>query len=502
MTSYPETSTNSNDIKTLLDFINRLGNATRGISREVDNKLSKIKQLSDKGVTQLDQLTPLFNTVTSTLQREQGRLEQQLAHTHIQARQAAHALLETDLVVSTDKEELRHLVATFDAPFYSYTELLPLMLDMVQLYRQQLQHQTQSTTTEEVNSHPKFIDKVQTLQAELSNLLSSIDFHGQARAKLAALRQRLLNSASPELLLSCCAEALQLIIRSINDERLSAQHFLISLNDTLDSVRKTLARALQVQETSTDVQSELTTTLRSQITTLAATVQNATHMQDLKQQIHQHVQDMGETLTNKLEFETQTQQRLRSKLVGLQARLEDAESEVRMYKRTLNEQQFKSLQDTLTRLPSQAAFKTQLQLEYQRWQNYAAPLCVAIADIDNFKVINDTYGHNAGDKTLQVLANILKKSLRESDFVCRLGGEEFGILFPRTAPEAAQKLLEEACQQVKGIPFKFKSKIISITISIGFSSFNANDTPDRIVERSKQALYQAKSNGRDQVCQQ
>lgn len=502
MSSNPDTSTNNNDIKTLLDFINRLGNATRGISREIDHKLSKIKSLSDKGATELEQLSPLFSSITSVLQREQGRLKQQLAHTHLQISQATHTLLDSEQLDSADKEELRNLINTIDAPLYSYTELLPIMLDLVQVYRRQLQHQANTRATKELDSKPICLDKVHTLQAELSNLLSSIDFNGQARTKLATLRQRLLNSTSPELLLSCCIEALQLIIRSINEERLSAQHFLLSLNDTLDSVNKALVRTLHAQEKSTDAQSEIMDTLRGQVTTLADAVQDTTHMQDLKQQVHQHIVGISETLANKLKLEAQAQQRLRTKLLGMQSRLEDVESEAQMYKRTLNERQFKSLQDTLTRLPNRVAFETRLQLEYQRWQNYAAPLCVAIADIDNFKVINDTYGHIPGDKTLQVIANMLKKSLRETDFVCRLGGEEFVIIFPQTTPEVALELLEKARQKVKSIPFKFKSKSISITISIGVSSFIAEDSPDRIFERSKQALYQAKNNGRDQVYQQ
>ena len=497
MSSHQGTSNNS-DIKTLLDFINRLGNATRGISREIDHKLSKIKTLTDSGVTEAEQLTSLFSGVTTALQREQGRLEKQLAQVHVNANQAAHELINCEQLSATDKDQLRSLLDRIDSPLYSYTELLPLMLEVIDAYRSQLQKHDPVQLPAQTCSK----EKLTSLQAELSNLLATIDFHGQPSNALAALRQSAMNELSAEQLMACCVETLQLIIRGINEERQSAQQFLLSLNDALDSVNIALNRALQTHEDSAEEQCDLTIKLREQVEVLSDSVQNTTNFQDLKQQVHQHIVGISETLASKIELEASEHQRLRSQLLSMQSRLEDVESEARMYKRKLSEQKFKSLQDTLTRLPNRAAFEERLQLEYQRWQSYAAPLTIAIADIDNFKVINDTYGHIAGDKTLQVIANMLKKSLRETDFVCRFGGEEFVIIFPQTTPEVALELVEKARHRVKSIPFKFKNKSISITISAGVSSFVANDSPTRVFERADRALYQAKDSGRDRVCQQ
>ncbi|MCC5879426.1 MAG: diguanylate cyclase [Idiomarina sp.] len=491
-------SSNNGEIKTLLDFINRLGNASRGISREIDHKLSKIKSLTDSGMHNIDEYKPLFNGVTSALTREHSRLEKELAHSHLLASQASHSLLEYDQLARADKDQLRELMQRVDAPLYSYSELLPIMVEVIQLYRDEL---TLSFSKESHTSQICSVTKLNALQAELSNLLATVDFQGHASNALTALRQRMMGQLDAEQLMGCCVESLQLIIRGINEERQSAQQFLLSLSDALDSVGKALTRTIESHEEHAGERCELTNKLRQQVTTLSAAVQQSTDLQALKQQVHQHIVGISETLASKLEIEANEHQRLRSQLLSMQSRLEDVESEAQMYKRKLSEQKFKSLQDSLTRLPNRAAFEERLQLEYQRWQSYAAPLSIAIADIDTFKVINDTYGHIAGDKTLQVIANMLKKSLRETDFVCRYGGEEFVIIFPQTTTEVALELLEKARQRVKSIPFKFKNKSISITISAGVSSFAANDSPTRVFERADRALYQAKDSGRDRVCQ-
>lgn len=238
-----------------------------------------------------------------------------------------------------------------------------------------------------------------------------------------------------------------------------------------------------------------------QLTSISDSVHNTQSLPELKRLIIHHLQLLNTAMNDRQHQENEQRKFLTAQLTAMQARLEDVENEAQNYKRRLSDQKFKSLQDSLTRLPNRTVFEERLRLEFQRWQNYATPLCVVIVDIDHFKRINDSYDHTAGDKTLQVIANTLKKSLRQTDFVCRYGGEEFVIVMPQTTTETACELLGKARHRIKSIPFKFKNTNISITMSAGVSCFVASDTPTTVFERADRALYDAKNQGRDRVRQ-
>nr|WP_246283161.1 GGDEF domain-containing protein [Marinifaba aquimaris] len=183
----------------------------------------------------------------------------------------------------------------------------------------------------------------------------------------------------------------------------------------------------------------------------------------------------------------------------MQARLAELELEAEEYKKRLSEQQFKSLQDSLTKLPNRAAFDERIQLEFKRWQRYGKDLCLAVADIDLFKQINDQFGHLAGDKTLQVIGKAITYGLRETDFIARYGGEEFVFIFPETSAKELEIKLHSLKEKIKTIPFKFKDKSVNVSISIGLTQFKKGDQPNTAFERADKALYQAKNDGRDKV---
>lgn len=229
-------------------------------------------------------------------------------------------------------------------------------------------------------------------------------------------------------------------------------------------------------------------------------MENASHLDQLKTEVKQHVGEILLAIEKRQKLDTDEHLKLETNLKDLQKRLQEMEKEAAGYKKKLAEQKFKSLQDALTRLPNRTAFEERLELEYKRWQRYGTDLTIAVADIDHFKRINDNYGHIAGDKTLQVIANMLQKALRDTDFVCRFGGEEFVIIFPQTTLSQVQEPLEIARKKIKQIPFKFRNEDISISISIGAAGFTEkSDTTLSVFERADRALYKAKEQGRDVV---
>jgi diguanylate cyclase len=195
----------------------------------------------------------------------------------------------------------------------------------------------------------------------------------------------------------------------------------------------------------------------------------------------------------------QTQQ-LAMQLETLGAKIKTMEVEAEKNRTTLEKHRQKALQDPLTELPNREAYNERATAEVQRWQRYGRPLSVAIFDIDHFKRINDTFGHQAGDRVIKVIGRSIAKRLREVDFFCRYGGEEFVALMPETDSKTALAVLEKVRESIANAAFNYKEQPITITVSVGLTEFKAGDDLEAAFERADQALYSAKSSGRNR-CQ-
>lgn len=155
-------------------------------------------------------------------------------------------------------------------------------------------------------------------------------------------------------------------------------------------------------------------------------------------------------------------------------------------------------QDALTNVLNARAFADRLGQELDRNRRYPRPLALMYMDLDNFKVINDTHGHQTGDAVLRLVADAMRTSVRAADVVGRLGGDEFAVLMPETdaplADAAAKRLVAGLRNVFKGTP--------NVTASIGLVSCIATDaSTDDLIRRADQAMYDAKRNGKDRVVQ-
>ncbi len=123
---------------------------------------------------------------------------------------------------------------------------------------------------------------------------------------------------------------------------------------------------------------------------------------------------------------------------------------------------------------------------------------ILLVDIDDFKYVNDTYGHLAGDRVLIFLAKLISSSLRDGDKVFRFGGEEFLILLNRSNDSACESVANRILEGVRSNTLLYKEHQIKITLSIGSSKFMKGDTFESFIDRADKALYEAKNNGKDQ----
>ncbi|MEO6214462.1 MAG: diguanylate cyclase [Sphingomonas sp.] len=156
--------------------------------------------------------------------------------------------------------------------------------------------------------------------------------------------------------------------------------------------------------------------------------------------------------------------------------------------------------DALTGLANRRAFFEALEEEAEKSERSGAQLWVTILDIDRFKRINDNYGHPAGDEVLRAVAAILRQALRGNDLVGRIGGEEFGVLMPRTTRAQAEMVSERLRLAVANTPFELPSgKVIEVTLSAGLAVRAKGEDPTHLLSRTDIALYMAKKDGRNLV---
>ncbi len=157
--------------------------------------------------------------------------------------------------------------------------------------------------------------------------------------------------------------------------------------------------------------------------------------------------------------------------------------------------------DGLTNLYNHRYFHDRMVEEFNRCKRYGLSVSCVFMDIDFFKKINDTYGHQAGDAILQKLAEIILANIRDVDIAARYGGEEFALILPHTSIENAAKFSERVRSSVDETDFQFDGNSIKVTVSLGVASFPVNDpkTHTDIIRFADEALYAAKTAGRNRV---
>ncbi|WP_054921414.1 diguanylate cyclase [Pseudomonas sp. NBRC 111138] len=153
--------------------------------------------------------------------------------------------------------------------------------------------------------------------------------------------------------------------------------------------------------------------------------------------------------------------------------------------------------DELTGLMNRRAFYEQAQLLYAQCLREQQPLCALMMDMDHFKAINDTYGHQAGDQVLRQIGAVISASFRQTDIYGRLGGEEFAVLLPNTSLETARSIAEELIQTIHDLP---ADPVQGVSASLGVASTCTQPLDlNALMNSADKALYQAKASGRNQV---
>ncbi|MCW8929975.1 MAG: GGDEF domain-containing protein [Gammaproteobacteria bacterium] len=334
----------------------------------------------------------------------------------------------------------------------------------------------------------------------LIRLIEFLPLEDEVKEKAEQLKEDFSHGVSTEELpkaLKLIAGLISKMRSNVQQEQKEFERFLKTLNGRLEEVDQYLQNSLRDYQISYQSGIDLDDAVKAQVKGIGDSVSSINNIGDMEKAVQSHLDKILSHIDFHREKESERVAQVEEKNKKLSSELKQLEKESNHLRQQVLESQNKALLDQLTQLPNRLAYDQRLKQEYARWKRYNSTLLIMIWDIDYFKKVNDTYGHQAGDKVLKVVADLLRKNLRETDFVSRFGGEEFVGLMPETTLGGGFKIAEKIRDSIEKLEFHYRGSNVKVTISCGISLFMENDTPEIALGRADKALYQAKEEGRN-----
>ncbi|KTB66216.1 diguanylate cyclase [Pseudomonas allii] len=346
---------------------------------------------------------------------------------------------------------------------------------------------------------PSYSSVAKHIEDTLLGLLEELSLPERHRPQAEAMRERLAHGLNWYELLPILDDLAVLMLAITDSGQHEFEAYLKQLNERLEAFQGHLQVASEGHADSRSAARELDTQIREQVDGLQSSVQEAADLDSLKHVLESHLEGLLGTMDEHQQQRDLREQETAARLKGLAERVANMEQEAQGYREHLEVQRQKALIDPLTGLPNRAAWSERLDYEVNTWHQRGNNLSLAMLDLDHFKRINDGYGHLAGDKVLKIIANVLRKRLRPTDFIARFGGEEFVLLMPDSSLADALAVGEVLRAAIEACPFHFKGEPVTITVSMGVAQFQTGERSDLALKRADEALYRAKAAGRNQV---
>jgi diguanylate cyclase len=342
--------------------------------------------------------------------------------------------------------------------------------------------------------------KAETANRRLREMLCQTDWPAALAGEIDVLRERLGEDAPADAWIGVVEELTALVARTVSESHeqiRAAEDFLAGLTDRLRELDAHMQRGIALRTESLAGGRELDRVVRSEVRNIEDSVHQATELDQLRIEIGRHLAVIEARMADHLASEEERHREASATEQALRDRLGQVELEADKLRQEIALVQEHALVDTVTELPNRAAWDERMRQEHARWRRFGSPLSLAIFDVDNFKSINDRFGHSAGDKALRVIAGALRSRLRQTDFIARYGGEEFAALLIGANKAGALKVAEEMRIAVSRAGLHTRTRPVDVTISGGVSEFQGDDTAEAVFERADAALYEAKRSGKN-----
>ena len=356
----------------LTQFVARLSLVCKGIDVELDNRLARLRQQLGNG-TDLEKLLPQIDATNEHLKTLETRQQQEVRKAQLSISEAGKLLQKQRGLPNQLRRDLRELLTRVEEPAPTIHAYIPHLTHLTELYKLAF-NAKQSLDLQEISDSTRYDALCRQISAELTNLLSELAFEGTYADAINTVRINLLGDINIEKLLEACLQTIEIIISSINEERQSAQHFLLKLNDALNSVQNSLVSSLKSTNTIREKMALLNQQIEQQISVLSQDTQSATSLEQLQLLVTDKLNTLSNSLKDKENLERQEREILLASVKEMDSRLKELEEEAKQFKKRLAEQKFRSLQDALTELPNRAAFDERFELELKRSRRYNTPL--------------------------------------------------------------------------------------------------------------------------------
>jgi diguanylate cyclase len=327
--------------------------------------------------------------------------------------------------------------------------------------------------------------------------LQSLGPEPAAAMELIARLAKANSDAELAAILEKTAEAIRAHGDAIARERLQAAAVLADVTTRLEEMAGYLTASGDAARARFTDTAAVNDNVMSQVRELTAEVDSATELKVLQTVVTARL----ETVTKQvLDFRAREEKRLleqTGRAERMRTRIADLERETRELHSKLDQEKYGARHDPLTLVGNRKSFDERFtQAMVLRSQN-DVPVAVLLWDLDNFKIINDTYGHRAGDRVLKSVATCLVSGLRAEDFVARIGGEEFVIILTGLPFAKTQQIADELRQGVEALRFHFRGTPVRVTASCGLTDLRVGDSDNAAFDRADAALYRAKNGGKN-----
>ncbi len=324
---------------------------------------------------------------------------------------------------------------------------------------------------------------------------------GDAIKQKAGLLETLKNPESTEVYWGTVISKMTLLvnqsIESLQQKNSDLQGFIVKINKQLVDVKSFVKSTQDSREESVNRSSELKESVDTSVCQIQDKVTSANDIDDLKTDISVYLEKISEQVEENDAVEKEKEKLSVENHAQITNELNSAQEELARLKTELQETKTQLLHDTLTGMYNRLAYEDRVDIEHSRSMRTKSPLTLAMWDIDYFKNVNDTYGHDVGDRVLKAFSDVIYKRVRKTDMFARIGGEEFVLLMPDTTAELALTLNNELRETFLKCKFNINGTEFSVSSSVGIAEFLEGDTPESVLKKADKALYESKDTGRN-----
>jgi diguanylate cyclase len=284
---------------------------------------------------------------------------------------------------------------------------------------------------------------------------------------------------------------------SLARERLEVAALLSQVTERLEEVASHLTESNSASRSHFDDAQTLNDTVMTQVRELTDEVSGATELNLLKSAVAARLETVAKQVSDFREREQRRLTEYNGRAEHMRVRIANLERETQDLHSKLDMEKHGARLDPLTGVANRKSFDERFAQEIARRAVGGAPSGLLLWDIDNFKLINDSYGHRAGDRVLQSVAGCFATALRSTDFVARIGGEEFAVLLSGLRLSEALNVANQVRTAVEGLKFHFRGTPVHITVSCGITELREHDAAEAAFDRVDAALYRAKHGGKN-----